>query len=94
MNLNPIFWIGKKYLQEIITKEVIPISSLTNKLEKENIGLNHHVNDHKERIVKLEERLREYEIKIASFNTAIDVVRQLNPYNPINSSINNFIDNE
>jgi len=93
MNLNPFIWISKKYLQEIITKEVNPISSLTNKLEKENIGINHHVNDHKERILKLEERLREYEIKIASFNTAIDVVRRLQPNNSKTSN-NKFIDNE
>jgi len=81
MNLNPFIWISKKYLQELITKEVNPISSLINKLEKENIGINHRVNDHKERIIKLEDRLREHEIKIASFNTAIDVVRRLNSNN-------------
>ena len=91
MNLNPFIWISKKYLQEVITKEVDPISSLTNKLEKDNIGLNHFVNDHKERITKLEDRLREYEIKIASFNTAIDVVKRLNIDNQSNTK---FIDNE
>ncbi|WP_248723848.1 hypothetical protein [Seonamhaeicola sp. ML3] len=93
MNLNPFIWISKKYLQEVITKEVTPISSLTNKLEKENIGLNHHVKDHKERISKLEDRLREYEIKISSFNTAIDVVRRLNSNNQNNIN-NNLLDNE
>ena len=89
MNLNPFIWISKKYLQEVINNEVKPISSLTNKLEKDNIGLTHFVNDHKERIAKLEDRLREYEIKIASFNTAIDVVKRLN-----NQSNIKFIDNE
>lgn len=91
MNLNPFIWISKKYLQEVITQEVTLISSLTNQLEKDNIGLTHNVNDHKERITKLEDRLREYEIKIASFNTAIDVVRRLNT---VNQSNNKFIDNE
>ena len=77
MNLNPLIWISKKYLQEIVGKEIKPISSLTSKLEKENIGIIYKVEDHKERITKLEERLREYEIKIASYNTAIEVVKQL-----------------
>jgi len=89
MNLNPFIWISKKYLQEVINKEVEPISSLTNQLEKDNIGLTYSVNDHKERITKLEDRLREYEIKISSFNTAIDVVKRLNNHSNIK-----FIDNE
>ncbi len=92
MNLNPLIWISKKYLQEIVGKEVKPISLLANKLEKENIGIKHSVNDHKERIIKLEDRLREYEIKIASFNTAIDVVKQLSFKNNLNNS--NLLNNE
>lgn len=91
MKFNPIMWLSKKYVEEIISKEVSSISQLTNKIEKENIGLNHHVINHKERIEKLEDRLREYEIKIASFNTAVDVVRRLNGNNNNNQ---NFIDNE
>ena len=72
--------------------EIKPISLLTNKLEKDNIGINHKVNDHKERIIKLEDRLREYEIKIASFNTAINVVKQLSSGNSLDNS--NLLGNE
>jgi len=92
MNLNPLIWISKKYLQDIVGVEIKPISLLTNKLEKDNIGINHKVNDHKERIIKLEDRLREYEIKIASFNTAINVVKQLSSGNSLDNS--NLLGNE
>ena len=90
MNWNPIMWLSRKYVEEIISKKVSTITQLTSKIEKENIGLNHHVINHKERIEKLEDRLREYEIKIASFNTAVDVVRRLNG----NYNNQKFIDNE
>ncbi len=91
MNWNPLMWLSKKYVEEIISKEISQISQLTNKIEKENIGLSHQVINHKERIDKLEDRLREYEIKIASFNTAVDVVRKLNGQS---NTTQKFIDNE
>ena len=91
MNFKPLAWIGSKYFQELIDKEVIPIKEIASNLEKENISLNHSISNHKERIVKLEDRLREYEIKIASFTTAIEVVRQVN-FNSIANNKN--IDNE
>jgi len=91
MNWNPLIWISKKYVQEIISIEISPIKQLIDKIEKENIGLNYLVINHKERIEKLEDRLRECEIKIVSYNTAMEVLMKLSAKNNGNQKL---IDNE
>ena len=96
LNLNPILWGMKKYLQEFIVKEINPISDRTNSLEKENISLNHLVSSQKEiinkldlKIISLEERLRQNEIKISSFKSAIEVVKMVNSSSRLLTSRNN-----
>ncbi|HOZ15021.1 MAG TPA: hypothetical protein PLH91_10720 [Tenuifilaceae bacterium] len=76
--MKPIFWIGKKYLEEQIQQETKELKDKVYVLEKNNISLNHCVSDHKERIAKLEERIREFEIKITAVETAFSVVGMLN----------------
>lgn len=85
--MKPILWISKKYIEEQIRIETKELKDKVSELEKENISQNYSISDYKERIGKLEDRLREFEIKATSVETAISVARLLSDKSNQNSSL-------